>query len=86
MTKNDCTGTLDLFNPGVSGDELTADLMRFREKIRRFPNFDTFYGDSDLHTFTAQAGFYTLTTKDGKKLVDWFSAIVKGDNPGHAGP
>jgi hypothetical protein len=86
MTKNDCTGTLDLFNPGVSGDEFTADLMRFREKIRRFPNFNTFYGDSDLHTFTAQAGFYTLTTKDGKKLVDWFSALVKGDNPGHAGP
>jgi hypothetical protein len=86
MTKNDCTAPLDVLNPSVGADEITADFLRFRGKVAPFPNFNTFYGDSDLHTFTAQAGFYTLATKGGTKLVDWFTAIVKGGNPGHAGP
>jgi Pectinacetylesterase len=80
-----CTGTLDFFNPRIPPAALRSEILAYREQVKRFPNFGTFYPEGDLHTLIAFDEFYTASA-GGVKLVDWFAKIVNGQPPGHAGP
>lgn len=82
---DDCTGALDLFNPPISAADFRADLLRYRERIARFPNASTFYVNDSTHSFLGFDEFYNARA-GGVRLVDWFAKIVKGESPGHAGP
>jgi hypothetical protein len=82
---NECKGTLDFTNPGIPADAYRAELLELRNRLATSPGFATFYPEADTHTFIAFDDFYT-TSAGGVRLVDWFTKIVRGDNPGHAGP
>jgi len=80
-----CTGALDLFDPGIPASAFRADLLSYRERIKPFANFGTFYPEGDMHTLIAFEDFYSASA-GGVRLVDWFARIVNGESPGHAGP
>ena len=82
---DNCTGALDLFNPGIPAADFRADVLSYREKIAMYPNASTFYIEGDAHTYVAFDEFYTVTS-GGMRLVDWFATIVNGRSPGHVGP
>ena len=85
VSRDNCTAPLDLLVPLVTGPELRADLLGFRELVRPYQNFGTFYPAGEAHTFIQSESFYTATA-GGVRLVDWFRKIVNGESPGHAGP
>ena len=82
---NDCTGTLDLFNPIITAAAYEEELLKFRDQIKRYPNFSTFHPANETHTYLMFPEFYT-TTAGGVRLLDWFAQIANGESPGHAGP
>lgn len=81
--RNNCTGAA-LLTP-VPGAEFKADLLAYREKVKVYPSFGTFFAPSTNHTWIGGDAFYS-TTAEGVKLVDWFAKIVDGESPGHVGP
>lgn len=80
-----CTGPLDLLNPGTSEDVYRAELFGLRNVLGPSAGFATFYVESDTHTYLAFDSFYTVTA-GGVRLVDWFAKLVNGQDPGHVGP
>lgn len=81
--RNNCTGVA-LLTP-VPGAEFKADLLAYREKVKAYPSFGTFFIPSTSHTWIGGEAFYT-TSAGGVKMVDWFAKIVNGENAGHTGP
>ena len=82
---DDCNGNLDLLNPSLPAATFRADILAYRAKLSSFPNAATFYPDTDTHSFLVFDEFYTATA-GGVRLLDWFTKIVSGESPGHAGP
>lgn len=83
--KDGCSGALDLFDPGIPAAVFRSELLAARAQLEPFANFGTFYPEGDMHTLIAFDDFYTASA-GGVKLIDWFSKIVNGASPGHAGP
>ena len=79
---DDCQGIL-LFT-SMSALEFLAGLMDYRERVKKYPLFSTFYPSSTQHTWLGGDGFYTGTAGD-VKLVDWFTGIIEGKPAVHAG-
>ena len=84
---NDCKGSFDLLNPdpAITAAAHKEDLLAFKDMIEGYPNFSTFYVDNETHTYLMWPEFYTITA-GGVRLLDWFTQIVNGESPGHAGP
>jgi hypothetical protein len=82
---NDCSGILDLTNPGIAPEPYREELLKLRTQLPLSASFATFYPEADTHTFIAYDEFYTVAT-GGVRLVDWFTTLVRGKNPGHVGP
>jgi hypothetical protein len=80
---NNCTGIL-LATP-VPGATFKAELLAFREKVRPYSSFSTYFPTGTQHTWISGPSFYTGSA-GGVKLVDWFRRIVNDEIPGHVGP
>jgi hypothetical protein len=82
---DDCSAPFDLLNPALPAAVLRSDILAYREAVRPFSNFGTFYPEGDMHTFIPFDDFFT-SKAGGVSLLDWFAKIVRGETPGHAGP
>lgn len=78
-----CTGVA-LLTP-VPATDFRRELLAYREKVRPFGQFSTFFPISVGHTFLGDDGLYS-TQVAGVRLIDWFKDIVTGKSPGHVGP
>lgn len=83
--RDECTYGIDFLNPGVSTVTFSAELTRFRERVRAFPEFSTFYADGVNHTLLVSDDLYSLRAGD-VSLAEWLATLVRGESPGHAGP
>jgi hypothetical protein len=79
---NDCKGTLLVTS--MSADDFLMGLLDYRERVKQYPGFSTFYPSSTQHTWIASDSFYTATAGD-VKMVDWFAGILQGKPAVHAG-
>lgn len=70
--------------PSMPAETFQAGLLDFREKLKEFPNFNTYYVPGENHGWIRGPIFYE-TEVDGVRLVDWFRDIVEGNPPGHIG-
>jgi hypothetical protein len=96
VAKNDCTGSLvaaligGLLNvgDGVSAGDWHADLLALRDRMKPYPNFNTFYPESTLHTWISGysapgiMGDYYEAEVGGVKLTDWLARFAGDENPG----
>lgn len=80
---DNCTGTA-LLTPLPAAD-FQKDLLAYREKVRVYPNFGTYFPASFDHTWIGDNGFFSVKVQ-GVRLLDWFGKIVGGQAPGHVGP
>ncbi|MDB4984958.1 MAG: uncharacterized protein JWN04_136 [Myxococcaceae bacterium] len=80
---NNCTGIV-LLTP-IPGDQYQQGLVEFRDAVKAYPNFATFYPPGTQHTWLGGASFYTLTV-GGTKLVDWVSNIIADKPIQNVGP
>jgi hypothetical protein len=83
--QNNCTGN---FATPVSQADFTAGLLEYRDFVKGiYPNYGTYYIQSNKHTWIADDGFYTTTTGANKRLlVDWYADIVNGVKATAEGP
>jgi len=79
---DDCNGIL-LFTPMPAADFLMG-LLDYRERVKKFPNFSTYYPSGSQHTWLGGEGFYTSRIGD-VSLVDWFRGVIEGKPAVHAG-
>jgi hypothetical protein len=63
-------------NVGYPADKFRLALTRLREEMAPYPNFDSFYVESDQHTFINLGRFYTTTSDDGEPLTAWMRALL----------
>jgi hypothetical protein len=80
---NDCTSILPF---PVPEETFRAGLLDFRETAMSLGNFGTYYAAGTTHTWLRDDTFYTETSPDGVKLVDWYRDIVEGRDTAHVGP
>jgi pectinacetylesterase len=85
--KNDCMGDLILGTP-MDASAFTMGLLDFRMTIQSvYPNYGTFFPNSQQHTWISDATFYMETdSSTGTKLVDWFKDILTGTKAAQIGP
>lgn len=79
---NDCMGVLLLTS--MTTDDFLAGLLEYRERVKPYPGFSTFYPSSMQHTWLTGDSFYTATAGD-VKMVDWVQGILDGKPAVHAG-
>ena len=79
---NDCQGVLLLTS--MSAQDFLAGLLDYREHVKKYPGFGTYYPSSTQHTWLGGNGFYT-SQAGNVKLVDWFTGVIEGKPPVHAG-
>jgi hypothetical protein len=72
---NDCTGSLAT---PVPGDQFNAGLLDFREQMKDYPNFYTYFPAGSQHTWISGASVYT-EAEDGVRLIDWITAIIDNE-------
>jgi hypothetical protein len=68
----------------VPGDQFRAALLTFREALKSYPNFGTFYPPGADHTWLQGDSFYTASVS-GTTLLGWFSDIVNDKGTKHVG-
>jgi hypothetical protein len=79
---DDCQGILLLTS--MAADDFLAGLLDYRERVKPYPGFSTFYPSSTQHTWLGGDGFYTAMA-GGVSLVDWVQGILDGKPAVHAG-
>ena len=79
---DDCNGVL-LFTP-MSADDFLAGLLDYRERVKKYPRFSTYYPSSAQHTWLGGDGFYTGSAGN-VSLLDWFRGVIEGKPAVHAG-
>jgi len=79
---NDCMGILLLTS--MSTDDFLAGLLEYRERVKPYPGFSTFYPSSTQHTWLGGDSFYTAMAGN-VKMVDWVQGIIDGKPAVHAG-
>jgi hypothetical protein len=79
---NDCKGML--LATSMSPEDFLMGLLDYRERVKQYPGFSTFYPSSTQHTWIAGDSFYTAMAGD-VKMVDWFTGILQGKPAVHAG-
>jgi hypothetical protein len=80
---NDCTS---IFPLPVPEQRFREGLLDFRETSMSLGRFGTYFIASSVHTWLRDDTFYTQTSPDGVKLVDWYRDIVEGRAAAHVGP
>lgn len=80
---NGCTGVV-LLTP-IPGPEFEKGLLEFRDRMKGYPNFFTYYPTGTQHTWLRGASFYTATV-DGTPMVDWVTNIIEDRAVEHVGP
>jgi hypothetical protein len=63
-------------NVGYPAEKFRLALNKLREEMQPYPNFDSFYVESDQHTFINLERFYSTTSDDGDPLTSWTSALL----------
>jgi hypothetical protein len=79
---NDCMGILLITSMGA--DDFLAGLLEYRERVKPYPGFSTFYPSSTQHTWLGGDSLYTATA-GSVKMVDWVQGIIDGKPAVHAG-
>jgi hypothetical protein len=79
---NDCMGVLLLTS--MSAEDFLAGLLEYRERVKPYAGFSTFYPSSMQHTWLGGDGFYTAMA-GSVSMVDWFQGILDGKPAVHAG-
>ncbi|MET0285489.1 MAG: pectin acetylesterase-family hydrolase [Polyangiales bacterium] len=72
---NNCTGIV-LVTP-VPGADFQKGLLEFRDAMKAYPNFGTWYPEGTQHTWLSSESYYTGTI-GSKKLTDWIADILAG--------
>lgn len=83
---NNCTGTALI--DSVPPDVFESGLMAFRTSVKDYPNFGTYYPDSEQHTWLTDLFDVKFTAAEvkGVKLTKWVADIVDGKGTSHVGP
>jgi hypothetical protein len=79
---NDCMGVLLVTS--MSADDFLAGLLEYRERVKPYAGFSTFYPSSTQHTWLGADGLYTAMA-GSVTLVDWVQGIIDGKPAMHAG-
>ncbi|MET0384665.1 MAG: pectin acetylesterase-family hydrolase [Polyangiales bacterium] len=79
---DDCMGIL-LFTP-MTAEDFLAGLLDYRERVKPYPGFSTFYPSDTKHTWLGDNSFYTAVAGD-VRMVDWFQGVIEGKPAVHAG-
>ena len=80
---NDC---MSIFPLPVPEETFRAGLLDFRAISMGLGSFGTYFIPGTVHTWLRDETFYTQTSADGVKLVDWYRDIVEGRAAAHVGP
>lgn len=78
-TNADDVQTLFYSFSAPGGAPWTDGMYASLETLDALPNFSSYVAGGELHTVLARPEFYTLTS-NGVKFVDWFTALVKGED------
>jgi len=78
-----CTGIFLV--DAVPAETFKSGLLQFREAVKPYSSFGSFYPAGTQHTWLMGPSFYTHAT-GGTKLVDWVSDIVNDKGTKHVGP
>jgi len=80
---SDCTSSLPV---PLSEEIFREGLLDFRATSVSLGAFGTYFAVGTTHTWLRDEIFYTETSPDGVKLVDWYRDIVEGRAAAHVGP
>lgn len=69
----------------IAGPKFQMGLLEFREKVKAYTNFGTFFPQGTQHTWLMGASFYTGEV-GGVKMVDWVTDIINEKGTKHVGP
>jgi hypothetical protein len=72
---NNCTGIV-LVTP-VPGADFQKGLLEFRDAMKAYPNFGTWYPEGTQHTWLSNDTYYTGTIGN-QKLTSWIADILAG--------
>ncbi|HEX7481194.1 MAG TPA: pectin acetylesterase-family hydrolase, partial [Polyangiales bacterium] len=81
--QNSCTGVA-LLTP-IPGATFQQGVLEFRDSVKSYPNFATYYPPGTQHTWLADSSFYTGNV-NGMTLVSWVTSIVHGQAASNVGP
>lgn len=81
---NNCTGSL-LFGPRVPAADFESGLLEFREKVKQYSSFGTYFPKGDQHTWLMGPSFYTSKIGD-TTMVNWVTDIINEKGTKHVGP
>jgi hypothetical protein len=79
---NDCMGVLLLTS--MSADDFLAGLLEYRERVKPYAGFSTFYPSSTQHTWLGGDSMYTAMA-GSVSMVSWVQGIIDGKPAVHAG-
>ncbi len=85
--QDNCTNRF-LLDPPLPGPLFTEGLLDFREQMKEYPNFFTYYPSgsvSNQHTWLSSPSLYTYSV-GGVALIDWVTAIINDMPTTNAGP
>lgn len=80
---NDCQGSIFGGQP-MDVETFQGGLREYRDRVRPFPGFSTFYPSGTQHTWLTSSSFYTGSA-GGARLVDWFRGVLDGQPAKHLG-
>lgn len=80
---NDCTG--NIVTTQVPPATFKEGLLDFRERVKAFPNFGTYFPAGNQHTWLGSRSVYEAEV-GGVRMIDWVRDIVTDTKAAHVGP
>jgi hypothetical protein len=71
---NNCTGKFG--TDAIPADQFKAGLLEFREAVKDYPNFGTWYPEGTQHTWLQYDNSVYSAKIGDKKLIDWVTGII----------
>lgn len=80
-----CSGSLIPPLGGIPADQFKAGLLEFREAVKPYTTFGSFFPAGSQHTWLMGDSLYTHET-GGTKMITWVADIVNDKGTKHVGP
>jgi len=80
---NECTGSI--VGTPVPPEVFKEGLLDFREQVKAYPNFGTYFPAGNQHTWLGTDSLYTAEVS-GVRMIDWVKDIITDTKAAHVGP
>lgn len=82
---NDCKGSLDVLNPGMSASSFQSALREYRKLVEGAPTYSTFFIEgTSQHMWVLDSSLYGFGARaDGVRMIDWLRDVLAGKGSHH---